>query len=226
MLRKIRKQSGKREGFTLIELLVVIAIIAILAAMLLPALQKAREKARQAVCQNNLKQLGIVLMMYSQDYDGWLLPAYDHGSWFGKLWNGGYVSTKPPSILDCPSDTTRKDGPYPGNGDLKKYNHINRGYVYNTSAGYIKGSSNVPVKKLTQLRFPSTDVSMADGEWLGAWDAFWDSTYPIGNSGFYNPPRHSGGGNYLFIDGHVEWFSVSQYLNKIKNGAGDSVWQN
>jgi len=60
-----------RQGFTLIELLTVIAIIAIIAAILLPALQRAREKARRSVCMNNLKQWGCALTMYTNDFDGW-----------------------------------------------------------------------------------------------------------------------------------------------------------
>ena len=58
-----------RKGFTLIELLVVIAIIAILAAILFPVFARAREKARQASCQSNLKQLTLAMLMYVQDYD-------------------------------------------------------------------------------------------------------------------------------------------------------------
>jgi prepilin-type N-terminal cleavage/methylation domain-containing protein len=81
-------------GFTLIELLVVIAIIAILAAILFPVFAQARDKARQATCLSNLKQVGLGLAMYNQDYDE-KMPSVC--SW-GKAWNHGSAATLCPPL--------------------------------------------------------------------------------------------------------------------------------
>src|SRR5687767_15500653 len=90
----------KRGGFTLIELLVVIAIIAILAAILFPVFAQAREKARAATCQSNLKQLGNALGMYMQDYDELCPgPAGPDGTWDV---TEGVIFPQPPNLLGVP----------------------------------------------------------------------------------------------------------------------------
>jgi len=76
----------KRRGFTLIELLVVIGIIALLAAILFPVFAKARAKARQAVCLSNLRQLGLAISAYSQDYDDQYPNGADPTDRYSDLW--------------------------------------------------------------------------------------------------------------------------------------------
>ncbi len=100
---------SKHKGFTLIELLVVIAIIAILAAILFPVFAQAREKARQTSCLSNMKQLGLSLTIYAQDYDGTLpMTSWEVGALKSKIHWSYLVQpyVKNLQIFVCPSDPT------------------------------------------------------------------------------------------------------------------------
>ena len=103
--RSERSAHLRKTGFTLIELLVVIAIIAILAAILFPVFAKARENARRASCLSNAKQLALGIIIYSQDYDEKMMPAY-YGTVYWPYLTLPY--TKSQTILNCPSESTAK----------------------------------------------------------------------------------------------------------------------
>ena len=111
--RHLRNKQREVDGFTLIELLVVIAIIALLAAILFPAFARARENARRASCSSNMKQLGLGMIQYAQDYDehlpcGIAAPTpYSGGNFDGVGWGGEiYAYVKSGQVYTCPSDAT------------------------------------------------------------------------------------------------------------------------
>ncbi|MCS6860439.1 MAG: DUF1559 domain-containing protein [Abditibacteriales bacterium] len=131
----------RRTGFTLIELLVVIAIIAILAAILMPVFAQAREKARSASCQSNLKQIGLAFRMYTDDYDGMFVPSWMYPNGWANcprwMW-ADYVQpyVKNWQILVCPSAPDRRfpaDGSCPSwrNCAQVVYCSLPLGYAYN-----------------------------------------------------------------------------------------------
>ena len=119
-------QSKRRHAFTLIELLVVIAIIAILAAILFPVFARAREQARRTACLSNMKQIGLSLFMYAQDYDETLPERYGctssvadcqfemefkDGIGYGRTWKSMLVPyIKNTDVFKCPSNDAAKHG--------------------------------------------------------------------------------------------------------------------
>ncbi|MFQ6131955.1 MAG: DUF1559 domain-containing protein [Armatimonadota bacterium] len=104
------RSTACRDGFTLIELLVVIAIIAILAAILFPVFSRARERARQASCLSNLRQLGAAIMMYVQDHDGtYPMSAYLNRSCVATVNYLIIPYVRNDQLGECPSDPTAMD---------------------------------------------------------------------------------------------------------------------
>ncbi len=209
------KKQSKMTGFTLIELLVVIAIIAILAAILFPVFGRARENARRSSCQSNLKQLGIGIMQYTQDYDE-KLPRV----------NGDVSSTATPSwdiqinpytkstqILACPSDSTSVQvdmtgAGYPGYSGTMRRSYAIAGYLSERYSGStpVNGGVSLSAIPVVSKTFMLLESNMYDAGGTAA--NKWNNSYSIWRADMIakngNEWRHLDTTNFLFVDGHVK----------------------
>ncbi len=204
MSAKRSKQGAIRErtAFTLIELLVVIAIIAILASILFPVFARARENARRASCMSNLKQLGLGMMMYVQDYDGhysgagWAageaLPCPSGSGTCSSSWPVRiYPYVKSVQVFNCPSDTRTWTGSNTGTSDIS--------YGYNLN---LVSQTDSSVDK------PSQTIMMADTQG--------DVTYALYQNNYYGTTtreisdRHLNGSVLNFADGHAKWMHIAR----------------
>jgi prepilin-type processing-associated H-X9-DG protein/prepilin-type N-terminal cleavage/methylation domain-containing protein len=188
---RIRNRADRRSPFTLIELLVVIAIIAILAAMLLPALGQARDRGHQISCANQIRQQGMAMMSYADDYEEYFTPNWDGNDCWLQLMapyigfnTTNMVELREAQIFSCPSARTPVG------------NYIDYGINYKTDYGIVWSTKSVARGQLTH---PTETIVLSD-----RLSSPGTTMRKVEELTF----RHGLGANYLFADGHVEKLNI------------------
>lgn len=193
---------GGKKGFTLIELLVVIAIIAILAAILFPVFSKAREKARQAACISNLKQLGLAAKMYTNDWDETFpMSVYFTGANTVTFYHELDPYIKNRQIYQCPSKPKALYVPaIPFPNPLPGPNYVS--YMFNYAVfedgpnNPLTGADDPPVR-LPEIKYPAHTVMCYDGNLAINFDSPVDA-------------RHNETAVANFVDGHTKVFKCQE----------------
>ena len=218
-----KQQARRNQAFTLIELLVVIAIIAILAAILFPVFARARENARRSSCQSNLKQIGLGIAQYTQDYDEKVPYNYIYlgpNNTTPLAWWEDSIQpyVKSYQIMVCPSHTAptaynylRPAAPFP-NPLLMSYGANTITDIAGSPTPVMQSSDVGPSPSIAIYDEPSTTIML--GELVSGKDTI--SSYANTDAGNTVPAnlqvdrRHFDGSNFLFCDGHVKFQKVSK----------------
>lgn len=225
-----------RDAFTLIELLVVIAIIAILAAILFPVFAQAREKARSAACMNNMKQIGIAFMTYTQDYDECVVPlAAVYTPPAGSSFSGGdtwwpdilmpYIKSK--EVFTCPSQKLRSRG--------IGMSHPQIGMWHPTSAlslAAVVAPAETAVFADSGSNVATGDPNPDNWEEKSSTGGYLLFRTPANGSTLYNVaatpetvvPRHQKKAVVAFMDGHVKSMSPKALGFEYPNGDPKALW--